>query len=86
MSLTINERIAVVAVFGDKNAPLTPVQLRWNKQQYTLGKVDFYHTTRDGHHTVHHFSLTDDEQSIYMKLAFNSRNLVWMLEETEPCQ
>lgn len=87
MSLTIiNERIAVVAVFGDKTAPLTPVQLRWNKKQYSLGKVDFYHTTRDGHHAVHHFSLTDDQQSMYMKLAFHGQSLVWILEETEACQ
>ncbi|MDO8336052.1 MAG: hypothetical protein Q7T74_04725 [Candidatus Saccharibacteria bacterium] len=86
MSLTINERITVVAVFADKTAPLTPVHMRWGKKQYRLGKVDFYHTTRDGHHTVHHFSLTDEEQSMYMKLAFNSGNLTWTLQETEACQ
>lgn len=86
MSLNINERIAVVAVFGGKMAPLVPAQLRWNNKEYKLGKVDFHHTTRDGHHKVHHFSMTDEAQSMYMKLAFHSHSLVWMLEEIEPCQ
>lgn len=86
MSLTINERITVVAVFYGKTAPLVPMQLRWQNKQYKIGKIDFHHTTRDGPHTVHHFSLTDEAQSMYMKVAFHSNTLVWTLEETEACQ
>jgi hypothetical protein len=86
VSLNINERVAVVVAFGEKASPMTPARLRWNNKEYELGKIDFHHTTRDGHHTVHHFSLTDQAQSMYMKLAFHSHSLVWTLEEIEPCQ
>lgn len=85
MSLKVNERVAVVAIFAGKKQPICPIRVRLQKSEYTLGKVDFYHTTKDGYHTVHHFSLCDVDQSMYMKLAFNSGTLVWTLEETEPC-
>ena len=86
MSLTINERVAVIAVFHNKDQLLSPLRLRWQRKEYTLGDIDFYHTTKDGYHTVHHFSLTDQAESMYMKLAFHSGNLVWTLQEIEPCQ
>lgn len=86
MSQQVNETIEVLAAFYGKDAPLVPLKFRWQAKDYILKKPDFYHPTKDGYHTVHHFSLTDIDEQTYFKIAFHSGRLQWTLEEYEPCQ
>ena len=55
--------------------------LTWDGIDYPLGKVDFYHKTKEGITTLHHFSLASKDEAVYFKLKFNSSNLHWTLEE-----
>ena len=81
MRKSLGEEISVVYFFDSKNNRVVPYQLTWNNQDYRLGPVDFHHKTRVGGTLIHHFSLCDKNETIYFKLALNTDNLHWELEE-----
>jgi hypothetical protein len=83
MTTRINQPVKVLAAFDDKRMCLKPLQLIWNSANYRLGKVDFFHATKNGAERIYHFSLCDEAGGTYMKLAFHTHSLVWMLEEVE---
>ena len=77
----LNEPVSVLSIYSKKLHIFKPAILNWNNIDYRLGKVDFYHKTKKGAVTLHHFSLTDKDESTYFKLVFNATNLNWTLEE-----
>ncbi len=81
MRLSLNEPVSVLSIYSKEKRIFKPAILTWGGRDYRLGKVDFYHKTKQGTTTLHHFSLTDKEESIYLKLLFNAGNLQWTLEE-----
>jgi len=81
MRKSLAEPISVIYYFDAKNKHIQPYQLTWNNQDYRLGPIDFHHKTRDGGKLIHHFSLCDVDETIYFKLALDTDNLHWELEE-----
>ena len=81
MRESLNEPISVISTYNASLQRFVPLQIGWSNQTYKLGKVDFYHKTRNGTTVLHHFSVADDQASIYFKLCFDASNLHWTLEE-----
>lgn len=81
MRNSLNEPISVLSIYSKEKKIFKPAILTWGGRDYRLGKVDFYHKTKQGATTLHHFSLSDKEESVYLKLLFNAGNLQWTLEE-----
>ena len=77
----LNEPVSVLSIYSKKHNIFKPEILTWDNIDYRLGKIDFYHKTKKGTTTLHHFSLTDKEETTYFKLVFNATNLNWTLEE-----
>lgn len=77
----LNEPVSVLAIYSKEHRIFKPAIMTWNNVDYRLGKVDFYHKTKRGLTTLHHFSLTDKDESTYFKLMFDASNLNWTLEE-----
>jgi len=77
----LNEPVSVLSIYSKKHNIFKPEILTWDGIDYRLGKIDFYHKTKKGSNTLHHFSLTDKDESTYFKLLFNAGNLSWTLEE-----
>lgn len=76
----LNEPISVLSGYN-KTGKFRPLIVTWNGMDYRLGKVDFYHKTKAGATTLHHFSVADKNQAVYFKLLLNAGNLQWTLEE-----
>lgn len=77
----LHEPVSVLSIYSKEHHIFKPAILTWNSVDYRLGNVDFYHKTKSGAVTLHHFSLTDKEETTYFKLVFNANNLNWTLEE-----
>lgn len=77
----INEPVSVLAIYSRKHKVFKPEAITWNGVDYSLGKVDFYHKTKRGLNTLHHFSLADKDETVYFKLLFDASSLQWTLEE-----
>jgi hypothetical protein len=77
----LHEPVSVLSIYSQKLKIFKPEILTWDNIDYRLGKVDFYHKTKKGAVTLHHFSLADKEETTYFKLVFNATSLNWTLEE-----
>jgi hypothetical protein len=77
----LNEPVSVLSIYSKKHKIFKPEILTWDNIDYRLGRVDFYHKTKKGATTLHHFSITDKAETTYFKLVFNASNLNWTLEE-----
>ena len=77
----LNEPVSVLSIYSKQHKIFKPAILTWNNVDYRLGKVDFYHKTKKGATTLHHFSITDKDEGVCFKLLFNASNLNWTLEE-----
>lgn len=77
----LHEPVTVLSLYSHKGHVFRPMIMTWHGIDYRLGPVDFHHATKQGTTTLHHFSLADKDQSIYVKLLFNARTLIWTLEE-----
>lgn len=77
----LHEPVSVLSIYSKQHNIFKPAILTWDGIDYRLGKVDFYHKTKKGATTLHHFSMADKDASIYVKLVFDSSNLHWTLEE-----
>jgi hypothetical protein len=78
---SLNEPVSVVFFYDAKMQHIQPHSITWKERNYRLGKVDFWHRTREGTTLIHHFSMTDIEQTVYLKLALNTNTLHWVIEE-----
>jgi hypothetical protein len=77
----LHEPVSVLSGYSTKTKLFKPLILTWKGIDYRLGKVDFYHKTKKGAVTLHHFSLTDKAETTYFKLLFDATSLNWTLEE-----
>ena len=77
----LHEPVSVLSIYSKDLKIFKPAILTWGGKDYRLGKVDFYHKTKQGTTALHHFSLTDKQETVYFKLLFNASNLNWTLEE-----
>lgn len=81
MRESLNEPVSVVWFYNAKNRALQPHRMSWNGQEYSLGKIDFWHKTKRGDTLIHHFSIADTAGQAYFKLAFATDTLQWSIEE-----
>lgn len=81
MRESLNEPVSVVWYYDAKKRHMQPLRINWNGLDYDLGPVDFWHCTWSGKHQIHHFSIADKSGQAYFKLALNTDNLQWTLEE-----
>jgi hypothetical protein len=80
MTQSINEEVAVVAVFDPNMSSKWPYKMRWNGRYFTFNKVDLEHPVWEGK-TLHHiFSVCDG--TTFFRLNLDTRSLRWTLEET----
>jgi len=77
MLQTINELVEVVAVF--KKNKVLPTLIKWNNRVYKIKNINMSHQIFDGDTRIHYFSVSDDTN--FFKLAFNTKNLKWSLEQ-----
>ncbi len=73
----VNEVVEVLTVF--KKNLVWPKALKWNGRVYQINKVNMRHQTLDGQTLVHYFSVSNNDN--FFKLAFNTKNLQWKLEQ-----
>lgn len=81
MRESLDEPVSIVWFYNAKSRSMQPHRMNWNGQEYGLGKIDFWHKTKKGDTLIHHFSIADREGQAYFKLALNTDNLQWTLEE-----
>ncbi len=81
MRESLDEDISVVFYYDAATRHVQPHRLSWNSQDYQLGKVDFHHKTKNGTTLIHHFSLSNVEETAYFKIALDTNTLHWKLEE-----
>jgi len=76
--LFLNERIKVVAVFGEGLNPCRPVRFkRPNGQEIAITEIGLRHPKAKGKKTVHIFDVTDGQADY--RLELDSEDLVWHL-------
>lgn len=77
MLVEVNEPVEVVTVF--KKNKVWPALIKWGENKYRIRSVDMIHQIFDGDTRIHYFSVSDAVNSF--KLAFNTKNLSWNLEQ-----
>lgn len=76
--LFLNERVEVVAIFGDGLNPCKPVKFkRANGREVDITEIGLRHPTTAGRRMVHVFDVTDGGADY--RLEFDSERLTWLL-------
>lgn len=74
----LNERIEVIAVFGDGLNPCRPVRFRRSSgREIEIIEIGLRHPTAAGRRTIHMFDVTDGGADY--RLEFDSERLTWRL-------
>lgn len=74
----LNERIEVIAVFGEGLNPCRPVRFkRANGREVDITEIGLRHPTLAGKRTVHMFDVTDGGADY--RIEFDSERLTWRL-------
>lgn len=76
--ILLNERVQVVAVFGDGLNPCRPLKFRRaNGREVTISEIGLRHPSVKGKRTLHMFDVTDGGADY--RLEFDSERLTWHL-------
>ena len=76
----IDEEVSVVMYYSASKRLALPHLIHWQNKDYSVGKVGYHHTVKDGA-TLHHvFELVDDQETLWFRLDLNTSNLHWKLE------
>ncbi len=73
----INERISVVAIFGNTYNDVRPFKIKWHEREYLITKVSYVHKYKEGKTLYHAFSATDGVN--YFELLFDPQELSWLI-------
>lgn len=74
----LNERVRVIATFGDGLNPCKPLKFRRaSGREVTISEIGLRHPTTQGKRTVHMFDVTDGGADY--RLEFDSEQLTWHL-------
>ena len=74
----LNERVEVLASFGDGLNPCKPLRFRRaSGREVTITEIGLRHPTTAGNRTVHIFDVTDGGADY--RLEFDSERLTWTL-------
>lgn len=76
----INEEVSVVMYYSAQKRIALPHLISWQHRDYSVGRIGYHHTVKDGA-TLHHiFELVDKENTLWFRLNFDTSNLHWKLE------
>jgi hypothetical protein len=76
--LYMNERIDVIATFGEGVNPCRPLRFRRaNGREVTVSEIGLRHPSVQGKRTLHMFDVTDGAADY--RLEFDSERLTWRL-------
>lgn len=74
----LNERVEVIAVFGEGLQICRPIRFRrQNKKEIEITEIGLRHPTMRGTRTIHVFDVTDG--SADYRIEFDSERLLWHL-------
>ncbi len=74
----LNERIEVIATFGEGLNPCVPVRFRRpNGREITITEIGLRHPSEKGSRTIHMFDVTNGGADY--RLEFDSERLTWRL-------
>lgn len=74
--LFLNERVEVIAVFGEGLNPCRPVKFRRaNGREVIIREIGLRHPSAKGFRTIHIFDVTDGEADY--RLELDSERLTW---------
>lgn len=79
MQELINEKISVTSSYNRQTGLVIPLKLHWQRRDYLIKKLSYYHRIRQGRILLHVFHVTDGVMDF--RLSLNSENLHWLLEE-----
>jgi hypothetical protein len=79
MREVLNEKISVILVYNRLHGTVLPKKLKWQGRVYTVSKLGFHHTVRQGRRLLHYFSVTDG--NLDFRLRLDTETLHWTLEE-----
>jgi hypothetical protein len=71
--------ISVALVYNHKTRSVKPVKVVWENRSYTVTRIGFHHTLRQGRTLFHVFSV--ESELLFFKLVFNTDSLGWTVEE-----
>ncbi len=80
MKEKINQEVSVVMYYSARHKMAVPHLLHWQNKDFSLGKVDYYHSYMEGRDKQHIFELVDKDNSLWFRLRLDSSNLHWTLE------
>ena len=85
----LNERIDVIATFGEGLHPCRPLKFRRTSgREVTISEIGLRHPGSNGQRTVHKFDVTDGAADY--RLEFDTERLTWFLtmeaDHYEPLQ
>ena len=72
------ERISVVAAFG-MPYKMKPLRFRRGNVTHDVREITYHWTSTQGSNRIYHFAVTDGSSAY--GISFDSRRLVWELEE-----
>lgn len=75
----ISTPISVSLVFDHKKRLVFPKYLVWEGKTYTIDKIGFHHTYREGKTLFHVFSV--ETKTLFFRLVLDTESLHWRLEE-----
>ncbi len=79
MNEYINEKVSVITVYDRVKGTVLPKKIKWKGKVYTIIKLGFHHTVRQGRTLLHYFSVTDG--NLDFRLCLDTETLHWTLEE-----
>ena len=71
--------ISVLLSYNHKTRHVQPVRLQWEAKDYTIEKIGFHHTYREGRTLIHVFSV--ETASLFFRIAFDTSALSWRVQE-----
>ena len=78
MNEKINEKVSVITIYDNEKRTTLPYIIKWQGKKYTVNKIGYHHTQREGRTLKHIFSVCND--SMAFRLNFDTDNLSWTLE------
>ena len=73
----MNAPICVLVAFLEKT--VMPLTFQWEKKKYPVDKINLVHSSRVGKDKWYYFSVSSENN--FFKLAFNTENNKWFLQE-----
>ena len=81
MKYKVDKEVSVVSFYNSRKQIAQPYVVSWNNHDHTVGEIGYHRKIYDGKVCHHIFELTNSEQTLWLRLNFNTDTLHWKLEE-----